>query len=218
MKKFVVLCGPGRSGTSLGMQLVKACGFNVGECNEPNIPHRWEGLRAGYNEHPLSNAQGAAIDDAIRGLEAQGCNAIKLIHLYAQWIPKLKEHGYDVHVVVTSRAEEEIWDSGRQLYTGWQPQAIGAICGTAKRILRETQGYLEDPNIKAFELPFQKIVEKDRKTLLGLAKFLMEEKEYFPELGRMMRTNGAEIWDAYVRMLEIIRPDIVKHAKVKDEG
>jgi hypothetical protein len=94
------------------MQLVAACGFNVGKCNEPNIPHRWDGLRAGYNEHPLSNAQGAAIDEAIDKLEAEGCNAIKLIHLYAQWIPRLKARGYDVRVVVTSRAESEIWDSG----------------------------------------------------------------------------------------------------------
>lgn len=193
--KFVVLCGPGRSGTSLGMQLIAACGFNIGKCNAPNIPHRWEGLRAGYNEHPLSNAQGAGIDAAIDKLEAEGCNAIKLIHLYAQWIPKLKARGHDVHIIVTSRDEEEIWESGRKLYTGWQPQAIGAICGTAKAILRETGVFLSDPTEKAYELPFQKVVEVDETILSGLCDFL----------------GGGKLED----LCKIIRPDIVRHAKVK---
>jgi hypothetical protein len=196
-KKFVVLCGPGRSGTSLGMQLVSACGLSVGKCNEPNIPHRWEGLRAGYNEHPLSNAQGQDIETAITKLEEEGCNAIKLIHLYAQWIPRLAARGYDVHVVVTSRKESEIWESGQKLYTGWQPQAIGAICGTAKAILAETGGYLRDPNLKAYELPFQKVVDRDKEVLQGLCDFL----------------GGGTVGS----LEEIIRPDIVRHAKVKDE-
>ena len=204
-KKFVVICGPGRSGTSLATALVQACGFSAGKCNEPNIPNRWEGLRAGYNEHPLSNAQGVDIDAAIDKLEEQGTNCIKLIHLYAQWIPRLKARSYDVRVVVTSRAEEEIWDSGRKLYTGWQPQAIGAICGTAKRILSETKSYLTDPDIKAYELPFQKVVEKNEGVLLGLVDFLMADK------------SDVDRTESYINILNIVRPDIVKHAKVEGE-
>ena len=206
MKPFVVLCGPGRSGTSLGMQLVQGCSFDVGKCNEPNIPHRWEGLRAGYNEHPLSNAQGATIDEAIDKLEAQRCNAIKLIHLYAQWIPRLKARGYDVHIVVTSRDIEEIWTSGRQLYTDWQPEAISAICGQAERITRETRGYLSDEKYKAYELPFQKVVDRDKELLQGFVKFLRPDWT----IDYLQQT---------VEQLEnIIRPDIVKHAKVLNDS
>lgn len=201
MKKFVIICGPGRSGTSLATKLVEVCGFNLGKVNEPNIPNRWEGLRAGYGEHPLSNAQGESIEEAIDKLEAESCNVIKLIHLYAQWVPRLKARGYDVHVVVTSRPENEIWESGRKLYTCWQPQAIAAICGTASRILRETRSYLEDPDIKAYELPFHKVVEKDKETLLGLSMFLMDRKD----------KDG--ISSAYLDMVKIIRPDIVQHKK-----
>ncbi len=125
MKKFVVVCGPGRSGTSLACELVKACGFNFGKCN----PLQEFGLRSGYNENPLTNCQGAAIGPAIDKLEEQGANAVKLIHLYAQWIPRLKTRGYDVRIVVTSRSVEEGIQSGNKLYTGWKPQAIPAICG-----------------------------------------------------------------------------------------
>lgn len=200
-KSFVVICGPGRSGTSLATKLVEACGYNLGKVNEPNIPHRWEGLRAGYGEHPLSNAQGAAIESAIDDLEAQGANAIKLIHLYAQWIPRLQARGYDVRVIVTSRDEDEIWASGRKLYIGWQPEAIQAICGTASRILRETQGYLSNPDIKAYELPFQKVIEKDENLLYGLVDFLGDNFER----GKL-----------YSRIRDVIRPDIVQHAKKKN--
>jgi len=206
MKPFVVLCGPGRSGTSLGMQLVQGCGFNVGKCNEPNIPHRWEGLRAGYNEHPLSNAQGATIDEAIDKLEAQGCNAIKLIHLYAQWIPRLKARGYDVRIIVTSRDIEEIWTSGRQLYTGWQPEAISAICGQAERIMRETRGYLSDKNYKTYELPFQKVVDRDEETIQGLVNFLVPT------------CSQSDFLEMVSRLKQIVRPDIVKHAKVLNDS
>lgn len=211
-KKFIVICGPGRSGTSLATSLVEACGFNLGKVNEPNIPHKWDGLRAGYGEHPLSNAQGKLIEQAIDKLEAEGCNVIKLIHLYKQWIPCLKLRGYDVHVVVTSRAENEIWESGRELYTNWQPQAIAAICGTAKHILRETQEYLKDENTKAYELRFQKVIEKDEKTLLGLAMFLMDRKTQHED--GYVSSNSADIYDAYLAMRKMVRPDIVKHAKV----
>lgn len=197
-KKFVVLCGPGRSGTSLGMQLISGCGFNVGNCNEPNIPHRWDGLRAGYNEHPLSNAQGAAIDKAIDELEEQGCNAIKLIHLYGQWIPRLQARGYDVHIVVTTRDLKEIWESGTQLYTGWQPQAISAICGTAEAIMRDTRRYLNDDKYKAYELPFQRVVDRDETVLQGLCDFL-----------------GGGTLD---ELKKIVRPDIVKHARISSDA
>lgn len=208
MKQFAVICGPGRSGTSLATSLVEACGYNLGKVNEPNIPHRWEGLRAGYGEHPLSNAQGEAIEAAIDELEAQGANCVKLIHLYAQWIPRLKARGYDVRIVVTSRPEEEIWESGQKLYTGWQPQAISAICGTAKRILRETREYLNNPDFAAYELPFHKVVEKDKETLLGLVAFLIPDKN---EKGERLYHGGQ--YAMWKKMEKIIRPDIVRHKK-----
>lgn len=205
MKNFVVICGPGRSGTSLATKLVEACGYRLGKTNEPNIPHKWEGLRAGYGEHPLSNAQHGDIESAIDKLEEQDANAIKLIHLYAQWIPRLQKRDYNVHVVVTSRDESEIWASGLKLYTGWQPEAIQAICGTAKRILRETRAYLNDSTVKAFELPFQKVVERDKVTLYGLVDFLC------PSINLRCRD------EVYEKVYEIVRPDIVQHAGVDEK-
>ncbi len=209
MKRFIVLCGPGRSGTSLGMELIKACGYNAGDINDPNIPHRWEGLRAGYNEHRMSNAQGADIDVAIDYFEEKGINCLKLIHLYKQWIPRLQERGYDVRVVVTSRPEEEIWESGKKLYTGWQPQAIAAICGTAKRILRETKAYLDNPRVKAYELPFHKVIEKDADVLLGLVAFLSPPDKN--DKGEWLFSGNQ--YGQFKQMEKIIRPDIVRHKK-----
>lgn len=199
-KKFVVVCGPGRSGTSLATKLVEACGYSLGECLPPN---KEGSLRHGYGEHPLTNCQGDAIDDAIYRLEAQRANCVKLIHLYAQWIPRLQAHGYDVRVVVTSRPESEIWASGNDVYPGWMPQAIPAICGTAKRILRETGRYLSSSKVKAYELPFHEVVEKNQQTLIGLVRFLMDDNSFKDRL------------DTMYRMFKIIRPDIVKHVKSK---
>jgi len=189
MKKFVVVCGPGRSGTSLACELVKTCGYSFGECN----PMQEFGLRSGYNENPLSNAQRHAIPPAILKLEEQGADAVKLIHLYAQWIPVLQKLGFDVHVIVTSRDPEEGIASGNKLYTGWKPQAIPAICGTFNRIQNETQRYLKSTRCKAYSLPFQKVIEKDAGVLGGLCEFL----------------GGGT-----VEALEaVIDPDIVQHAK-----
>jgi hypothetical protein len=197
MKKFVVVCGPGRSGTSLAVKLVEACGYSLGKCLPPN---KEGSLRHGYGEHRLSGKQGDAIEGAIDELEAEGVNCIKLIHLYAQWIPRLQTRGYDVKVVVTSRPEEEIWNSGNDIYPGWKPQAIPAICGTAKRILRETGRYLTSSKVKAYELPFHEVVAKDEDVLFGLVKFLVDT---YPHCSQ-----------EYVAKLEgIIKPDIVKHVK-----
>lgn len=195
-KKFVIICGPGRTGTSLATKLVEACGFNLGKCLPPN---KEGSLRHGYGEHPLSNAQGSDIEKAITDLEAEGTNCVKLIHLYAQWIPRLQARGFDVRVVVTSRPEEEIWASGQDIYPGWRPNAIQAICGTANRILRETRGYLTDPSVNAFELPFHDVVGKKEEVLLGLAQFLMDKEECK--------------YTAVTKMMAIIKPGIVKHAK-----
>jgi len=197
-KPFVVICGPGRSGTSLATKLVEACGYNLGKCLPPN---KEGSLRHGYGEHPLTNTQGDAINEAIDKLEAEGANCVKLIHLYAQWIPRLQARGYDVRVVVTSRPEKEIWDSGRDIYPGWQPQAIPAICGTAKRILRETSRYLSSDKYNAYELPFHKVVKKDEPTLRGLIEFLMPDEP----LSTQFMT--------FEELCEIIEPDIVKHIK-----
>jgi len=203
-KKFVVVCGPGRSGTSLATKLVEACGFNLGECLPPN---KEGSLRHGYGEHPLTNAQGEDIERAIDELEKQGANCVKLIHLYAQWIPRLKARGYDVRVVVTSRDEDEIWASGRDIYPGWKPQAIPAICGTANRILRETKKYLTDPDTKAFELPFHKVVDRDRKVLFGLIEFLTDRN------GRKSSAAAMKNFHVFQWFKQIIRPDIVRHVK-----
>jgi len=199
-KRFVVVCGPGRSGTSLATKLVEACGYNLGECLPPN---KEGSLRHGYGEHPLTNAQGEDIERAIDELEEQGTNCVKLIHLYAQWIPRLKVRGYDVRVVVTSRPENEIWSSGRDIYPGWQPQAIPAICGTAARILNETRQYLNNPNVKAYELPFHKVVEKDHDTIMGLVDFLTR--------GGPLTPKGQAA--AFHTIQQIIQPDIVRHKK-----
>jgi len=207
MKKFVVVCGPGRTGTSLATKLVEACGFNLGACLPPN---KEGSLRHGYGEHPLTNAQGDDIEKAIDQLEEQGANCVKLIHLYAQWIPRLKTRGYDVKIVVTSRPEEEIWASGRDIYPGWKPQAIAAICGTANRILRETKEYLSDPTVKAYELPFHKVIEKDVGILVGLWDFLA--RPHYNENGEGIYRGDS--WGCLKKMEEIIKPDIVKHTKV----
>ena len=198
MKKFVVVTGPGRSGTSLAMSLVCAAGFNRGKCLPPN---KQKSLRHGYNEHPLTNTQGEDIERAIDELEAEGCNVVKLIHLHGQWIPRLKARGYDVKVIVTSRPESEIWASGREIYPDWKPQAIGAICGTASQILRETRGYLDDPNTSAYELPFHKVVEKDTELLLGLWTFLVEEDGVY---------HGGSSY-ALKKMEELIKPEVSKN-------
>jgi hypothetical protein len=186
----------------LATKLVEACGYNLGECLPPN---KEGSLRHGYGEHPLTNCQGQDIEKAIDELEEQGANCVKLIHLYAQWIPRLQARGYDVKVVVTSRPEEEIWSSGHDIYPGWQPQAIPAICGTAKRILGETKAYLSNPNVNAYELPFHKVVEKDIDILLDLAHFLTDT----PSGCKPVQMTE------YVRLFkQIIQPDIVKHKKV----
>jgi len=189
MKKFVVVCGPGRSGTSLACELVKACGYSFGNCN----PLQKFGLRSGYNENPLSNSQGHNIPPAIFRLEEQDADAVKLIHLYAQWIPVLQKLEYDVRIIVTSRDPEEGIASGNKLYTGWKPQAIPAICGTFKRIQTETQRYLKSSRHNAYSLPFQKVIEKDADVLGGLCEFLG---------GGTVEALGA-----------VIDPDIVQHAK-----
>jgi len=191
MKKFAVVCGPGRSGTSLATKLVSSCGFNFGKCLPPN---KEGSLRHGYGEHSLTNAQGTDIDAAIDKLEAEGASACKLIHLYAQWIPKLQSRGYEVYIVVTSRDVNEIWASGMDIYPNWRPNAIGAICGTADRILKETQRYLKSKKYKAYHLPFGKVVRRDNTTLKGLCDFL---------------------GDGDVGILKsIIRPEIVQHDKL----
>ena len=105
-------------------------------------------------------------------------------------------------MVVTSRPEEEIWASGNDIYPGWKPGAIPAICGTAKRILSETGRYLTSSKVKAYELPFHKVIKKDEGVLFGLVKFLVDTYPHYSH--------------EYVMELEgIIRPDIVKHTKVK---
>ena len=203
MKKFVVVCGPGRSGTSLATKLVEICGYSLGECLPPN---KEGSLRHGYGEHPLTNAQGNAIEDAIDILENQGANCVNLIHLYAQWIPRLQRRGYDVKVVVTSRPEEEIWNSGNDIYPGWQPQAIPAICGTAKRILRETSRYLTSSKIKAYELPFHSVVAKDTDLLVGLWHFLTDTPS---------GCKPVQMTQTVSELKRIIRPDIVRCIKEK---
>jgi len=206
MKPFAVVCGPGRSGTSLATKLVEACGYNLGTCLPPN---KEGSLRHGYGEHPLTNCQGEDIERAIDELEAEGCNVVKLIHLYAQWIPRLKARGYDVRVVVTSRPENEIWDSGMDIYPGWKPQAIPAICGTAKRILLETKQYLANPDVEAYELPFHKVIKLDRDVLFGLMEFLMD----IPKPQRRSNAWCIKMFGIFQYMKQIIRPDIVRHVK-----
>ena len=212
MKKFVVVCGPGRSGTSLATSLVEACEFNFGEVND--FQHEsFGGLRHGYGENNLTNSQGEDIETAIDKLELEGANACKLIHLYAQWIPRLIKRGYDLHIVVTSRDIDEIWNSGMDIYPGWRDNAIQAICGTADRITRETQRYLGSNKYKAYHLPFEKVIAKDSSTLLGLAFFL--RPIYYDDSGEELYDGShGSIW---LKMSEIIKPEIVQHAKKTKE-
>lgn len=205
-KKFVVVCGPGRSGTSLATKLVEAAGFNLGKCLPPN---KEGSLRHGYGEHPLTNTQGFYIEDAIDKLETEGTNCVKLIHLHGQWIPRLMSRDYDVRVVVTTRDVKEIWDSGMDIYPGWRPNAIQAICDTAEGILRECGKYLYDVTYNAYQLPFQKVIEKDRNTLIGLIDFLTYEKMH--EGAPVFEGNQHTILE---KMEGIIKPDVVQHARI----
>ncbi len=197
-KPFVILCGPGRAGSSLGMSLVEACNYNLGVCLPPN---RAGSLRHGYGEHKLSNVNNPHIDEAIDKLEVEGCNALKLIHLHAPWAIKLKARGYDVRLVVVSRPLEEIWASGRDIYPDWRPEALSKICGEAQFIQNKTQEYLNNPKHEAYHLPFHKVIQRDEDTLLGLIDFLTNNKE--------------ERYAILYRLRQIIKPDIVKHLKEK---
>lgn len=206
-KKFAIVCGPGRSGTSLAMSLVEACGYNLGKVND--FQHEsYGGLRHGYGEHPLTNTQGFEIENAIDKLEEEGANAVKLIHLHYQWIPRLQRRNYDVRIVVTSRNIKEIWNSGMDIYPGWRDGAIQKICGEAEEIMRACQRYLYDASYNAYHLPFQKVISKDRDLLLGLIDFLQEP--HHDENGEAIyRENQYAILK---KMEEIIKPEIVQHA------
>ena len=188
-KKFVVVYGGPRTGTSLTCDLVKVCDYNFGNTKKGTAP------REGRLEHRFCSAPYNPLNDkwAMDFIDSEGINAAKVIG-FPEWIDFLIRKDFDVRLLLTHRNKASRNASARSMLLHLP---MDQKVPMQERDIAKREKWLKShPEVRRLDVHFEKLVDKDEDQLIDIVNFIAPLKP--------------NVVDTVDRMLEVIEPSRVK--------